>query len=353
MNRIAAGTLCLTLLAVSPAGAQDAVEPDPAEVLPLADESLLMDVIRAGNTMVTVGTRGHVLTSTDGESWNQSGDVPVRAALTQVDFAGGGLWAVGHDSAIVHSADMGQSWTLQQFEPEWERPLLDVLFLDARRGFAIGAYGLFQKTSDGGSTWEEVPMDELVTSEAIDWPEQSGAELMAEDPEAYYDASARVDKGCYEFMECHLNDIVRLDDGRMMMVAERGYGFRSTDDGETWESFRFPYAGSMFGVVEQRDCLIAFGLRGHVQKSCDFGDSWTQIDTGSDSTLLGGMVDGNGTVIMVGASSTVVHLPVDGQPSVSSEQLGSDFAAVAPLPGENALVVAGEEGVSLIAGDES
>ena len=68
--------------------------------------------------------------------------------------------------------------------------------------------------------------------------------------------------GCYEFGECHLNAIIEVDDDRLMIAAERGYGFRSTDDGNTWEAFRFPYTGSMFGLLQQQDCLLAFGLRG-------------------------------------------------------------------------------------------
>lgn len=352
MNRYVSGALCLALLILSHASAQDEVTPRSAEIAPLADESLLLDVIRAGNALVAVGTRGHVLTSSDGTSWEQSADVPVQAALTKVDFAGGHLWAVGHDSVILHSADMGRTWTLQHFAPDWQRPLLDVLFLDARRGFAIGAYGLFMHTSDGGDTWEDLDMADLVTSEAIDWPEQSGAELMAEDPEAYYDASASMDKGCYEFMECHLNDMVRLADGRLVIVAERGYGFRSTDEGESWESFRFPYAGSMFGVVEQGDCLVAFGLRGHIQKSCDFGNTWSAVEADTDSSLMGGLVTDQGTVVMVGNSSTVVRLSVDGAPGVSSEQLGSDLAAVARAP-DGSLVSVGEEGVGIVGGDDS
>lgn len=351
MNRFTPGTLCLLLLMVPYLAAQDDVQPRPAEVMPLAEKSLLLDVIAADDLLVAAGARGHVLTSVDGgESWEQSSGVPVRATLTRIDAAGGELWAVGHDSVILHSADRGRSWTLQHFEPEWEQPLLDVLFLDSRRGFAVGAYSLFMTTTDGGETWEALEMADLITSEAIDWPEQSGAELMADDPDAYYDASTDFDKGCYEYMECHLNDIVLMDDGRMVIVAERGYGFRSVDDGESWESFRFPYSGSMFGIIQQKDCLVAFGLRGHIQKSCDFGDTWEPIDAGTESSLMGGIVTDDDTTIMVGASSTVVRLPLEGAPVVSSERLGSDLAAVALRPGSDGLVAVGEDGIRVVGG---
>ncbi|WVM93429.1 YCF48-related protein [Halopseudomonas pachastrellae] len=40
-----------------------------------------------------------------------------------------------------------------------ERPLMDVWFRDANTGFAIGAYGTFLRTDDGGETWEDRTYD--------------------------------------------------------------------------------------------------------------------------------------------------------------------------------------------------
>ena len=47
-----------------------------------------------------------------------------------------------------------------------ERPLMDVWFKNANTGFAIGAYGTFLRTDDGGKTWQmlEDVLDRPVTS---------------------------------------------------------------------------------------------------------------------------------------------------------------------------------------------
>ena len=162
-----------------------------------------------------------MLLSSDGTSWEQAEFVPVRATLTRVTFAGGRLWAVGHDSTIIHSRDMGRTWTLQHFEPEWEKPLLDVHFFNANDGIAIGAYGLYMQTANAGEDWEVFDMADLVTSEAIDWEgaaeeaddfsQGADDELYGDedDSDEYYDASTDFDRGCYEFMECHLNAFCR------------------------------------------------------------------------------------------------------------------------------------------------
>ena len=44
---------------------------------------------------------------------------------------------MGHDAAILHTTDGGKTWTLQNFQPELEKPFLDVLFLDNQHGFAM------------------------------------------------------------------------------------------------------------------------------------------------------------------------------------------------------------------------
>lgn len=338
------------LFAQEESGDEDPIEPQPAIKAPLADESLTLDVIRHDDRYVAAGSRGHVLLSDDGREWRQAESVPVRSTLTRVAQFDRRLWAVGHDAVIISSTDRGETWFIQHFEPEAQEPLLDVLFVTPTRGFAIGAYGRFMVTEDGGINWETGRLVDRVASEAIDWAElalrQGDIETMPDnfrgsDAE---DAEARVNKGCYEYGECHLNAILDLGDGRLMIAAERGYGFRSTDAGETWEAFRFPYTGSMFGLVEQRDCIVAFGLRGHIQKSCDFGDQWEQIAVEGEQGMMGGTVRPDGTALLVGASATVLELDPEGSVEMTSDQLGGDYAAVA-LADDGGLVVVGEDGV--------
>lgn len=338
------------LLGVSFAAAQNETPaPKPAIQAPLADQSLMLDVIAHDGGFVAVGARGHVLLSEDGRQWRQAQSVPVQATLTRVTGFGRRLWAVGHDAVILSSSDGGENWFIQHRAPEDQEPLLDVRFVNANQGFAVGAYGRFMTTNDGGINWLSERLADRLTSEAIDWTavarQQGEIETI---PDEFQDADdggaeASVNKGCYEFGECHLNSILDLDDGRMMIAAEAGYGFRTTDEGRTWESFRFPYPGSMFGLLAQRDCVLAFGLRGHIQRSCNFGSSWNEVPHDSEQSLLGGDVRSNGTAILVGAGATRIAVEPGGMPEVQADQLGSDYAAVAAAA--DGLILAGENGV--------
>lgn len=345
--------------AALPLPAQDAgqYEPEPALPARLADQSLLLDVVRFNGGFVAVGQRGHVLLSDDGQTWTQAEQVPVQSTLTRVAREGRRLWAIGQDATILSSADGGRTWFIQHWEPQTESadgedlpdlPLLDAAFITALKGFAVGAYGRFMSTTDGGVTWQVERMEDRVTREAIDWAEvareQDDYDAMSDDMGMADDEGELfVDKGCYEFYECHLNDLLVLEDGRMMIAAERGYGYRSTDEGQTWESFRFPYTGSMFGLIELDGCVIAYGLRGNIQKSCDFGNSWERLSYDGDQTLMGATYLPDGRVLMVGAAAARVTLDADGNIETTSDRLGSDYAAVMVEDGH--LILVGEDGV--------
>ena len=163
----------------------------PAMQSPMAAKKLLIEVVRAGERLVAVGPRGHIVVSTDaGATWQQA-QVPVSSDLTAVYFSSEKHgWAVGHDGVVLASTDGGMTWTkqldgrvvndlvladlqakltanpasaeLQALVAEAERykaqgpdkPFLDVWFENDTHGFVVGAYGLLLETSDGGQTWQ-------------------------------------------------------------------------------------------------------------------------------------------------------------------------------------------------------
>ncbi len=201
----------------------------------------MLDVVHAGQRLVAVGDRGHIVYSDDqGKSWTQA-KVPTRQLLTAVFFVDDKHgWAVGHDAQILASDDGGSSWTKQFEDLTREAPLLDVWFKDASNGFAVGAYGALLETTDGGKHWE--------------------------------DASDRLENED----QFHLNAIAAVKDAGLFIVGEAGSMFRSADWGQTWEKVEGPYEGSLFGVIgtAQPSTLLAYGLRGNLYRSTDFGGTW-------------------------------------------------------------------------------
>jgi len=296
-------------------GILPAAEPAPqaekvqwSELEPLSDRSLLLDAAACGKGLVAVGERGDVLLSEDnGSTWKQV-SVPTRSMLTALAVVKGGkIWAVGHDAVIIHSEDCGKSWSLQNFAPEKETPLFDVWFENADHGLAVGAYGLFYETHDGGKTWEERPVDKE---------------------------------------ERHWYAITEAPDGVLYVAAEFGTVFRSMDKGKTWEEMATPYKGTFFGDLALKDgSVLVFGLRGHLFISTDRGETWTPIQTGTTASLQTGIQMKDGTIVIAGLSGTLL-IRKDNAKSFRlvnrSDRLGIS-ALVECGPGQ--LLLFGEEGV--------
>ncbi len=277
-----------------------------AEHLPLVSHSMFLDITRVGDTLVAVGERGHIILSTDGNTWTQADIVPTRATLTSVYGINGRLWAAGHDAVIITSGDGGKTWTLQNFDPDRQQAVMDIYFSDDDNGVAIGSYGLFLSTSDGGQNWEDMPVD--------------------------------------EDLDYHLNSLVDLGDGRWLIAGEAGYAYRSYDGGESWETIELPYPGSMWGAITTNgDCVLIFGLRGHIMESCDFGLNWTELESGTESSISGAAeFDG---LLLFAANSGIVLLRDDGrQIDVYHHSSGVDFSAAISL-GDGRFLLVGEDGV--------
>lgn len=363
---LGAACLGLSMACASPiAFALEDVIDKPARPTELAPESLLNDVVRAGDRIVAVGERGHIIYSDDeGQSWTQA-QVPVSVTLTGIDFSSDAKgWAVGHSGVVLHSEDAGANWEIQltgiraaelaiasqedaianmearvEAAPEDEKgdlewalddlyfslenmqadldigpvnPFLDVWFGDNDNGFVVGAYGMLFHTKDGGETWQ-------------DWAPK------LENPQKF-----------------HLNSVTRVAGGAMVIVGEAGQIHVSVDGGDTWERRESPYPGSLFGVIGtgRVNEILAFGLRGTLMFSSDLGKSWSMVNTGSTATLNDGMAKDD-RVVLVGNGGTVLTSGNGGdtfRDYVRADRQG--LMSVVPADGTDLLMV-GESGVTI------
>jgi photosystem II stability/assembly factor-like uncharacterized protein len=354
------GFHCLALLLAAAVPGLATATPSAAltaEVMPLAaSRSVILGFTESNARAIAVGERGHVLVSESRTDWRQVAGVPTRTTLTAASAIGNHVWVVGHDGIILHSADGGLQWTTQRedipqpFEgdefaelpdPRKGAPLLDVLFLDADNGFAIGAYALMLRTRDGGANWEQV----TVTSAPAP-ADASGADDQADDNWIFDQDDLALDAET----DPHLNGIARTPDGLLFMVAERGTAFRSRDGGETWERIQLPYDGSMFGVLALGEGhLLAYGLRGNVLETRNGGDDWEEIDTGTELSLMGATVLPNGGLVIVGANGVILHRTAAGEPLLRStfvnENQETPVLSAALPRNTRELLVAGERGI--------
>ncbi|WP_168791027.1 WD40/YVTN/BNR-like repeat-containing protein [Paraburkholderia aromaticivorans] len=320
----------------------------PAETAVSPATRPMTAVASAGQRLVGVGQRGVIVVSDDhGHHWRQVAS-PVQSDLTAITFptAAEG-WAVGHDGVILHTSNGGTSWTkqldgrvsnerfvayyraavargdanvaawqsyLKQEENNAKAgpslPYLDVWFDDASHGYAVGSFGSFAVTSDGGKTWQP-------GLEHIDNP---------------------------DFL--NLNAI-RGVGGEVYIAGERGTVFRLDRASGQFKRLQSGYTGSFFGIVGNEKRLFAFGLRGTVYQSTDQGGSWQKADTGTDSTLNGATVLGDGRIVICGSRAMLlVADPVSGVFQRVSADTPMLFAGIA-ADGADRVALGGSSGMSV------
>jgi photosystem II stability/assembly factor-like uncharacterized protein len=282
-----------------------------------ASRSLLIDVARAGQRLVAVGDRGHIVFSDDqGKTWLQA-KVPVSVMLTAVSFPNAQEgWAVGHQGVILYTSDAGATWQLQHANADSNgekagTPLLGVWFADNQNGYAVGAYGLFLVTHDGGTTWSD-------DSSAI------------HNPDGW-----------------HLNAIHGLEGtSTVFIVGEHGMLFRSTDKGATWSSLASPFDGSFFGISPiAPDLVLLYGLQGRLYVSTNQGQQWRQVQTGVTSGLNTAARLEDGRIVVAGNAGVLLVAADSGLNLISETRSDrQSITALLPLSGSGLLTV-GDGGV--------
>jgi photosystem II stability/assembly factor-like uncharacterized protein len=334
----AGGVLPLAASAASTSPWRDVLD-TPAQKSALAARTLLTGLARAGERVVAVGQRGHVLFSDDaGKSWQQA-DVPVSADLVAVHFptATAG-WAVGHDGVVLHSADAGKTWARQldgrrlgdvlvahytkSGDDKWlaeakrfaaqgaENPFLDVWFDDARNGTIVGAFGLVLRTTDGGTTWEPLLH-------------------AADNPKAL-----------------HLYAVRRIG-ADLFIAGEQGTLLKF--DGSRFAALNLPYKGTLFGLAGNARVVVAHGLRGNVVRSTDAGLNWQSVPTGVGVGLTASTLDASGRIVIVSQAGHVL-VGKDDAASFSLIKVERPIPAAAVLgAGNGTLIVAGPRGVHNLA----
>lgn len=366
---VMAGSCYLALGALSvPASALDLQSPDRLSVAARhfghVDKTVFLNVKAIGERLLAVGERGVIVFSDDqGQSWRQA-HVPVSVLITALHVANESeAWAVGHSGVILYSSDRGENWVLQldgrqiniiqvsqartiltdlqaaleeadeseqddlQFAVEDAEfalsnaefdaslgpanPFLDVVFLNSKAGFAVGAYGLFFQTVDGGQSW------------------QSSAHRL-DNPDRY-----------------HLNTIRHLAGDTLILAGEAGTLFASYDSGESWETLYGPYQGSYFGIqlTGKVDQALLFGLKGSLFSTADGGQSWHKITTGVETSLTASAISAEGDIVITGLSGVVLLSRDSGLSFVQLETEGFDSFNGVQFASPDQLVLMTDEGI--------
>lgn len=356
--------VCGLIIGAAAAQAENDLLQLPSKKSKLAQTSRFYDVVAAGDRLVAVGERGHILYSDDhGVTWTQA-DVPVRVALTAVCFPSDGKgWAVGHDAVVLHTVDGGKTWVkqldgfqvndlelalyqdlletlqaeLQKLETVAEgeegdkealkedlaleiedlqykledvqldkedgawKPLLDLWFDGEGRGIVVGVFGTILSTDDGGRTWQSISH-------------------RVSNPDGY-----------------HYKSIARAGD-MLIIGGEIGNIYRSSDRGRTWAQMDSPSEASFFNMVANGtgDIVVGTSFKGGMVYSRDQGTSWDEVRAKTRATLADGTALGDGSVAVVSYAGEVFKI------AANSANISVAGIARAKFPGMTSVAATGD-----------
>ena len=334
--------------AVLAAGYVDVLEL-PAKPSALAVRSPLVGIARAGERLVAVGQRGHIVYSDDaGQHWEQA-RVPLSSDLSAVFFPSPTQgWAVGNDGVVLHSSDAGATWSkqldgrqigdllirhysalaaAQPGSEHWpllvaqgrrlaaegaDKPLLDVWFADDKLGYVVGVFNLILRTEDGGQSW--TPFQDRI-----------------DNPQGF-----------------HLNAIASTGDG-LYIAGEQGLLLKWEEGRQRFTALHTPYQGSFFGVIGKPAEVIVYGLRGNVLRSTDGGEHWSPLNSGPQASITAAIIDAQGRYeLFTQAGYTLVSSGTRLQTLV---QPGLPPVAGAVRAADGSRVVVGSRGAQALAGE--
>ncbi len=271
---------------------------------PLVSSSLLLDVENRDNHAIAVGERGHIVkfdlakepADTTMRVHVKQVPVPTTATLTAITQIEQNYWAVGHDATILQSVNNGDSWSLVYSDVALDRPFLDILFLSPTEGIAVGAYGTFYRTIDGGKTWLPELHASVLSKEDIDY-----LDSIKNEPEFYQEELA--------YILPHFNRI-RHANGRLMLAGEAGLLALSDDSGSSWQRMDMDYQGSFFDFAQISDnTQLAVGLRGNMFARIDNGN-WFFLDT-CVTTSLNAIISQDNGAFVVGNDGVILYIDTE------------------------------------------
>jgi photosystem II stability/assembly factor-like uncharacterized protein len=297
------------------------VFPALADTAVQAQRSLLLDATELSDkTLLAVGERGHILRSTDsGKNWALAPS-PSPVLLTSITAFDKTILAAGHNTTVLRSTDAGQNWTkvfdttqLPADDLARDAPVLDITCPAPPRCEAVGGYGLWLRSQDGGATWQREYIKES---------------------------------------DSHKYALMPVKDG-LLVVGEAGqimkYGTSAESDGlGDWIALLPPQGGSLFGVVRgSQNTLMAYGLSGRIVVSRDEGQSWENLKTGMDTGLMGAATLRNGNTLFVGVSGALLEWnPLSGEFLLQRRNNRKTFSQVLETRSGQVWLL-GETGISL------
>ncbi|MFN8361091.1 MAG: YCF48-related protein [Candidatus Kapaibacterium sp.] len=204
----------------------------------------------------------------------------LNSDLLHVTSAGtSSCFAVGTDGVLMRSPNKGDSW--RQIPTGYADSLMNIAFADSLHGVAVGENGSLLSTDDAGISWRIQTLGTR-TLRAVAFRENVG--IIVGDQGTIF----RTEDGGKKWMRVNTSrteaffSVAFLSNGIVLIGAENGLVFRSTDSGITWDDTKAePVFNSLYRIraitVSAEKTVYAVAARetfSFLLKSEDNGSTW-------------------------------------------------------------------------------
>ncbi len=247
------------------------------------------DAVVSGASFITMNTGwivGNTIYKTvdGGVSFTKLND-PTNRQLTSVCFVDNANgWAVGAQGVIIHTADGGITWKVQDpgsLSGMWES-LMAVEFCDRTNGIAVGTGGLIVKTTDGGTVWTKIPSGTTASLNGVRFLNPLTATVLGDGP-----------------------------------CGGAGNILRTNNGGTSWVNQNNPTGEYLYSVdyLDEHNGL-GVGIDGAIAKTIDGGTTWVRQESGVRSVLRCVKFIGPSSAIIVGDWGVILKTMDPGSKSV-------------------------------------
>lgn len=239
----------------------------PSRILRKSHKAILSKILPFRDGALVSGERGHLFQLDLNTLKMTQMKLPASQFITSIaSNARDKIWAVGHDSLILYSANGGQSFSVQNIDIKKESPIFDISMDDTGQGLVVGAYGYALSTVDGGQKWSTVEID-------------------VEEP--------------------HLYSVERDHKGNYYICGEFGSLYKLDSSFKLLKKYSLDIETSFFGLeVLSEDSFFAYGLRGLLVYTKN-GNSFEKIPHSSIASFYGS-VKNRESILFYGTDGTIL-----------------------------------------------
>ncbi|MEB2774737.1 YCF48-related protein [Algoriphagus sp. D3-2-R+10] len=204
-------------------------------------------------------------------------------SITWVDDSVG--FSVG-ENLIIRTSDGGSSW--EELSASFEGKLLDVAFWDQNTGVAVGENGLILKTQDSGATWTQMPSGSTQSLKSLEISSENrilatsaGGEILLSINQG--DTWSQLSSGSNQ----SLNDLSFINSDTAYIAGHQGVILRTYDGGNQWIALNSGQSSNLYGIAFSTPLIgYTIGEGGIILKTLDGGDTWLPQTSPATTDLM-------------------------------------------------------------------